>query len=133
MSIDGQKLNEAANVGAGIFNAIMYAMTQAIEDKKQRENENSMRSSLVVSFCNDMYHAFANQPTSMRACIVTVSTLTMESSNLAYLGNTEIGGWGYSIYVGYQGSWIKNNGDRGFENWCVVGNNHQQDNIIYID
>jgi hypothetical protein len=97
------------------------------------QDQVNARASLVVSKCERKYHEYVQNDSNVRACVIVVSTLTMESNNLQYRESDNIAGWGYSIYAAYHGGWIKNNGNRGFENWCAVGNQHQQDNIIYID
>jgi hypothetical protein len=93
----------------------------------------SRRGSLVAGYCESMFHELSRANPSVRACIVTVTTLPKETNNTSWVGNVEIGEWGYSVEAGFQGGHIKNNGNRGFENWCVSGNNHQEDNVIYID
>src|SRR4051794_36739316 len=96
-------------------------------------DEDDARASLVVAKCQELYQQFSSQDPSVRACVVVLASLPIETNNLKYMKEEVIQGWGYNVSVGYQGSWIRNNGSRGFANWCVIGFNHQADNIIYID
>lgn len=107
-------------------------ITKQLHEQAQREFENNQRGSIVAAYCDKLFHELVNC-SDIRACVVTVANLPTEFSNLVYIGNETLGNVDYSVSVGYQGGWIKNNGNRGFENWCVCGYNHQEDNIIYID
>ncbi len=112
---------------------ISVAGTEIANEQLQREREGAQRDSLVTAYTEKVYNEFAKYDSGIRACVVTVASLPIETNNLKYVGNEIIGGWGYTIQVGYKGSWIKNKGARGFENWCVVGSSHQTNDIIYID
>jgi hypothetical protein len=133
MPLDLPRVQGAIGVGAMIANLIMDAERDAMEKQKQRELEGAKRDSLVVAFTQEMYNEFVKHNANIRACVVTVSGLSIETNNLDYVGIEEIGGCGYTIYVGYKDSWIKNKGNRGFDNWCVSGFSRQTNDIIYIE
>ena len=50
-------------------------------------------------------------------------------SGLVKMGN----GGGFCIVVFRGDGYLRNNGCRGFENWCCVGNQRQDNNTIYFD
>jgi hypothetical protein len=47
-------------------------------------------------------------------------------TGLVPMGN----GGGFRVVVFKGDGWLKNNGDRGFENWCCSGNQSQDGNVI---
>lgn len=50
-------------------------------------------------------------------------------SGICKMGN----GGGFRIVVFRGGGYLKNKGDRGFENWCGSGKQSQSDNVIYFE
>ncbi|MEG3904384.1 hypothetical protein QUB19_17880 [Microcoleus sp. B4-C5] len=133
MGLMAGKITEVGIPGADVIVSASALIIGQINRNEDRLEEASRRGSLVASYCEQMYHQFSQANPLIRACIVTVSTLPKETSNLSWVGNEQISEWGYSVEVGFQGGWIRNNGNRGFENWCVCGANHQDNNVIYID
>ncbi len=95
--------------------------------------DDQQRASVVMAKCQELYEQFSSQDRSVRACVITLASLSTETYNLKYMKEEEIAGWGYSVYAGYEGSWVKNKGSRGFENWCVTGFNHLTNDVIFID
>ena len=52
-------------------------------------------------------------------------------NNIIVSGLTKMGnGGGFRVVVFKGDGYLKNNGDRGFENWCCSGNQTQNNNII---
>ena len=63
-------------------------------------------------------------------CISTKSiNLTILDSGICKMGN----GGGFRIVVFRGGGYLKNQSDRGFENWCCSGKQTQKDNVIYFE
>jgi hypothetical protein len=50
-------------------------------------------------------------------------------SGICKMGN----GGGFRIVVFRGGGYLKNQSDRGFENWCCSGKQTQKDNVIYFE
>lgn len=50
-------------------------------------------------------------------------------SGICTMGN----GGGFRVVVFRGRGYLKNNGDRGFENWCCSGKQSQKDNVIYFE
>lgn len=126
------KMDVSATVDvSSIINTIVNQHNRA----EDRNVDNSRRGSLVASCASKLFHEIAKaQPNEKRGIVIFVSTLPHEKAyrDGGWIGSGEIAGWGYEFYAIYWG-WIKNNGDRGFHNWCVYGYQRQNDNVINID
>jgi hypothetical protein len=110
------------------------AMILDYTNKYHAENmENQRRGSLVAKLAEEMFHAIQRDGHKLGIVIFrTTLKHQMEFRDGGWVGTAEIGGWGYSIYAIYWG-WIRNDDERGFENWCVCGYQRQFDNVINID
>ena len=89
------------------------------------------QASLVEGYCNLLWHQLADCGKNDFTVVIYKSSLNheLEFARGGYIGFVQLGGAGYDIYFVANG-YIKNNGARGFENWCVEGNQSQSDNVI---
>jgi hypothetical protein len=89
------------------------------------------QSSLVQGYCNLCWHQLQNCGRPQFTVVIKKSSLPVDLNYQqgGYIGFVQLGSAGYDIYFVANG-YIKNNGERGFENWCVQGNQKQDDNII---
>lgn len=121
---------EVGNSIAGFADVIL----QQINRDSDIHTDNVRRGSLVAKYCDDVFHEVQRNTPHKRGIIVVRANLNYEIQfgEGGRIGSAEIGGWGYIVYAVYAG-WIRNNGERGFENWCVQGYQRQEDNLITID
>jgi hypothetical protein len=89
------------------------------------------QSSLVQGYCNLCWNQLKNYDRLYLTVVIYKSNLdvNLNYQQGGYIGFVQLGNAGYDIYFVANG-YIKNNGERGFENWCVQGNQTQDDNII---
>jgi|GEM_PF-6301230 len=137
MSLSAASLVSAIGVGAQASNAIVsYAdlILRQINRDSDINTENKRRGTLVAKYCDDVYYEVKRNSPYKRGIVVVRADLNyqMEFRDGGRIGSAEIARWGYIVYAIYWG-WIRNNGERGFHNWCVMGYQRQNDNIINID
>jgi hypothetical protein len=137
MPLQAAAIGTALGIGTEVANVVLSASGLILGELNRQSDintENSRRGSLVAKFCQDMFHEIQPVCPEKRSIVALVTTLPrkMEFRDGGFIGTAEIAGWGYSIYAIYWG-WIVNEGNRGFENWCVYGYSRQNDNIINID
>ncbi|MDB9438909.1 hypothetical protein PN450_19385 [Dolichospermum lemmermannii CS-548] len=89
------------------------------------------RESLVIGLCEQLRHKLSTAGRSQYTVVMHKSGLNVEMQYQqgGYIDFVQLGGAGYNIYFVAYG-YIKNNGARGFDNWCVCGNQKQHDNVI---
>ena len=128
-------LGVATDTGGLVLDAVGLIL-QEINNKEEQARNDDQRASLVVKCAEDIFDAVSKTGGPKRGIVVVRSNLDydIEFAEGGRLGSAEIAGWGYTIYSIYWG-WIRNNdpNGRGFHNWCVIGYNRQNDNIINID
>jgi len=137
MPLNAASIGSAIGTGVDASNAIV-GVADIIITQINRDNDintdNQRRGSLVAKYCSDIFYEVQRNSQEKRGIVVVRANLNYEISfrDGGHIGSAEIAGWGYIVYAIYWG-WIKNNGERGFENWCVQGYQRQNDNVINID
>jgi hypothetical protein len=122
----------ATLIGTTVQAATAIAALILGETEKNGDADGFQRGSLVASFTEQLFHEIYNYaPDAHRTIVVVLSNLEYELKNDegGYIGSATIAGWGYSVFAVDNG-WIRNDGGRGYENWCVIGYETQHDNLI---
>jgi hypothetical protein len=114
-------LGVASSTATSIANAVLSHSGGTSDDQ----------SSLVQGYCNKLWHQLQDSGKTDFTVVIYKSSLNHELvyARGGYISFEQLGNAGYDIYFVANG-YIKNNGSRGFENWCVQGNQSQSDNVI---
>lgn len=101
----------------------------------ERGVNNDQRDAAVAAYTQRMYLQMKKNSRRNFAILVNRADLRLnvegELDNLVG-ANECIHGYYYSLRIVWNVQ-ITNNGDRGFRNWSVYGNNIQRDNVIYVN
>jgi len=92
------------------------------------------RRSLVQGYCNLCWNQLKDYDRLYLTVVITKSgnDFELKYQQGGYITFITLGGGGYDVHFVANG-YVKNNGERGFENWCVKGNHIQHDNVITFD
>jgi hypothetical protein len=126
-------------VEAGLVNVICSTIGVSIQIgeliagivKSTQPGGLSDQETLVRGYCKRLRYELVKQRRSNYTVILHKSGLNVNMSYKrgGYIDFVQLGSAGYDLYLVADG-FIKNNGARGFENWCVYGNQTQHGSTI---
>lgn len=123
----------AAVAVAGLGVDIAALVLNEDERRRLRDEKVRNRCDAVVGLAKKLFHHHIKNSKEYNCVVIyrASNKCVLCADKEQFVDNVEIGGATYSIYFA-RGGYIRNDGDRGFDNWCVYGDNVKRNNVIFM-